>query len=58
MTISSFSGEYAFLSNFYVAPIHVLGRVYNTNEHAFQAFKALTFEQRHGDVLASWADQV
>jgi len=37
--ITSFSGEHAFLSNFYLHPIEIDGDVYPTNEHAFQALK-------------------
>jgi ribA/ribD-fused uncharacterized protein len=40
--ISAFTGEYAFLSNFYVgaAPLAFHGRTYASGEHMFQAFKA------------------
>lgn len=38
-TIDCFDGEYAFLSNFYEAPIVVNGVTYPTNEHFFQAMK-------------------
>ena len=34
-----FTGEYAFLSNFYPHPVEVDGDIYPTNEHAFQALK-------------------
>ncbi len=37
--ITSFSGQYAFLSNFYPCSIEVDEDVFPTNEHAFQAFK-------------------
>ena len=37
--ITSFSGEYAFLSNFYPHPVDIDGDIYLTNEHAFQAPK-------------------
>ena len=37
--ITSFRGEYAFLSNFYPHPIEIDGDIYPTNEHAFQALK-------------------
>jgi ribA/ribD-fused uncharacterized protein len=41
MTIDSFSGEYAFLSNFYPCSLDpVLGVYPQTVEHAFQAAKA------------------
>lgn len=38
--ISSFDGEYDFLSNFWSAPFDCGGRVVPTAEHAFQAQKA------------------
>lgn len=38
-TINSFSGEYAFLSNFYKEPVEWEGITYPTVEHAFQAAK-------------------
>ena len=37
--ITSFSGEYAFLSNFFPHPIEIDGDLCATNEHAFQALK-------------------
>jgi ribA/ribD-fused uncharacterized protein len=37
--IDSFSGEYAFLSNFYHSPVVMGDHVYGTVEHAFQACK-------------------
>jgi ribA/ribD-fused uncharacterized protein len=40
-TIDRFSGEYAFLSNFYPSVIKIDGRSYATVEHAYQAFKTL-----------------
>jgi predicted NAD-dependent protein-ADP-ribosyltransferase YbiA (DUF1768 family) len=33
--ITSFSGEYAFLSNFFPHPITIDGQTYPTNEHSF-----------------------
>lgn len=39
MTIRSFSGEYAFLSNFLWEPMVYEGVTYSTVEHAFQAAK-------------------
>lgn len=39
-TISSFTGEYAFLSNFYVAPFIIKDLEYQTVEHYFQAMKS------------------
>lgn len=40
MTIDNFDGKYAFLSNFYDAPMVINGITYPTNEHYFQAMKA------------------
>lgn len=37
--ISSFTGKYAFLSNFYPAPVTYMGQTYANNEAAFQAQK-------------------
>jgi hypothetical protein len=37
--ITSFRGEYSFLSNFYSMPVEVRGETYPTVEHAFQASK-------------------
>lgn len=42
--INSFSGEFAFLSNFHVAPFRWNGYTVLTVEHAFQAWKATTSE--------------
>lgn len=39
--IDDFSGEYAFLSNFYPAQINYKGMDYATTEHAYQAQKFL-----------------
>lgn len=36
-----FSGEYRFLSNFYPSPVIWQGKLYASNEHFFQAHKAL-----------------
>ena len=44
--IKSFRGEHAFLSNFYVHPVHWLGRGFRSAEHAFQAAKSYTAEGR------------
>lgn len=38
-TIDSFSGPYAFLSNFHHSPIELDGDIYPTVEHPFQAAK-------------------
>lgn len=40
-TIDSFSGEYAWLSNFYSAPVTFDNVVYPSVEHAYQAAKTL-----------------
>lgn len=40
-SIKSFSGPYSFLSNFYMHPVHLDGKVYASVEHAFQAAKTL-----------------
>jgi N-glycosidase YbiA len=45
--ITSFSGDYAFLSNFYPAATPYEGVVYPSSEHAFQAAKTLDMEERH-----------
>ena len=37
--ITSFSGQYAFLSNFYPSPIYYNGLHYPTVEHAYQSMK-------------------
>ena len=39
--IDSFDKEYAFLSNFYEAPVEWEGITYPSNEHAFQAAKVI-----------------
>lgn len=44
--ITSFSGEYRFLSNFYRSPIVYRGLTYPTVEHAFQAAKSNDFSMR------------
>jgi ribA/ribD-fused uncharacterized protein len=45
-SISSFSGGYRFLSNFYPAQIWYDGRLYSTVEHAYQAAKTVEQAQR------------
>ena len=37
--IDSFTGQHAFLSNFYLAEVEFEGRTYPTTEHAYQAAK-------------------
>jgi ribA/ribD-fused uncharacterized protein len=44
--ITSFSGDYAFLSNFYPTPTPYEGVVFPTSEHAFQAAKTLDMAER------------
>jgi ribA/ribD-fused uncharacterized protein len=44
--ITSFTGEYRFLSNFYYSPIEYEGIRYPTVEHAYQAAKSLDKEER------------
>lgn len=45
--ITSFRGEYAFLSNFYPCYVEYEGIVYNTLENAYQAAKSLDFDTRY-----------
>ena|SRR3990167_1972342 len=45
-TISSFSGKYAFLSNFYPCEVLLDGVVYKSVEYAYQAAKTTIFSQR------------
>lgn len=44
--IDSFLGEYRFLSNFYMYPVHYDGVLYPSNEHAFVAAKTEDKELR------------
>ena len=44
--IDSFSGDFAFLSNFFESPIEIEGHAYPTVEHAFQAFKTHNLVER------------
>lgn len=44
--IDNFDGKYAFLSNFFPAPIHDAGITYPTVEHYFQAMKSLNIDER------------
>lgn len=46
--ISSFRGEYSFLSNFYQCPVLYNGITYLNAEAAFQAQKTLNEMRRHG----------
>lgn len=44
--ITSFSGKYRFLSNFYLVYVYYEGYVYNSVEHAYQAEKCLWARDR------------
>lgn len=44
--IIGFFGKYHFLSNFYTYPVVMNGETYPTSEHAFQASKAKSEEER------------
>lgn len=44
--ITSFDGEYRFLSNFWMAPVEYEGMVYPSSEHAYQAAKTLNKDLR------------
>lgn len=44
--ITSFTGEYSFLSNFYPAPVIYMGQTYANNEAAFQAQKTSSIVER------------
>ena len=44
--ITSFSGAYAFLSNFYPCEVMLDGEWYKSVEHAYQAAKTLNLEER------------
>lgn len=43
--IGSFDGDYAFLSNFYEAPIYYQGEAYLSSESAYQAQKDPTYKE-------------
>lgn len=45
--ITSFRGEYAFLSNMYSVPVEWDGRTYQNSEAAFQSAKTLEPEERN-----------
>lgn len=45
-SITSFRGEYAFLSNFYHAPVTYHGKRYANNEAAFQAQKTFCMKEQ------------
>jgi ribA/ribD-fused uncharacterized protein len=44
--IDKFTGDYRFLSNFFLSPICMNGLVYPTVEHAYQAMKTFDQEER------------
>ena len=44
--INSFSGEYRFLSNFYICDVNYGGLDYQSSEHAYQAAKTLNTDLR------------
>ena len=44
--ISSFTGQYDFLSNFYRSPVEFEGHLYRSVEHAYQAAKTLDEDMR------------
>ena len=48
MAITSFRGEYEFLSNMYPTILYVNGEMYPSAEHAFQASKSLNKDIRMG----------
>lgn len=45
-TISGFQGNYAFLSNFYPAPVSYMGQLYANSEAAFQAQKTISAKEQ------------
>ena len=51
--ITSFRGEYSFLSNFYSSPVHYQGMEFPTAEHAFQAAKTYNYETRKNILQAA-----
>lgn len=44
--IESFSGDYSFLSNFYLCEVYYQGKLYRSSEHAYQAAKTDNKEDR------------
>ena len=55
--IDSFSGEYAFMSNFSYSPMEFEGISVPTAEHAFQMMKASTDDMRQFVAMAPTASQ-
>lgn len=45
-SITAFTGPYAFLSNFYPAPVSYMGQIYANNEAAFQAQKTYNAKEQ------------
>lgn len=52
MKITEFKNEYSFLSNFYGSPASFDGILYPTSEHAYQAAKTLSQEERNAILAA------
>ena len=46
MKIDSFEGEYRFLSNFFMSPVEMDGKTFDSVEHAYQAAKSDDAEYR------------
>lgn len=44
--IKQFRDDYRFLSNFWLAPVEFEGAIYPSVEHAYQAAKAISMEER------------
>lgn len=44
--IDDFRGAYRWLSNFHLSPVELDGLIYPSTEHAFQAAKTLSLEER------------
>lgn len=57
MAITSFSGEYRWLSNFYYAGVFFEGRLYPSTEHAYQAAKTLSSAEREAVKLCKTCGQ-
>jgi N-glycosidase YbiA len=54
--IDRFTGDHDFLSNFHPSPVEVDGILYPTVEHAFQAAKTLTLEEKQAVAAATTPD--
>lgn len=55
-TSNGFRGEYHFLSNFAAIPVNILGRTWDSSEHAFQAHKSLFATD--ASKVEDWLDQL